>query len=71
MTLKEYFTENEIEATPDERSKLGRVISRENDSNGYLIEDGRSVKDYKETFLKSHNTTVRIINFFKANYGRG
>ena len=63
MTLKEFLEENKINATPDQRSIIGRLISKKGDSKGYVLENGISVKNYKESFLNDLNTTRIIINY--------
>ena len=65
MTLKEFLENHKILCSPNQRSKIGLLISSKNDSNGRVIEEGYNVKDYKESFLESKNVTDIIINFLK------
>lgn len=62
-TLKQFLEENGIKATPDQRSRLGRFISKPDDNNGRVREDGFKVKDYKEDFLNNEHTQMAIIFF--------
>lgn len=62
MTLKEFLLKNNISATQDQRSQIGYLISQIGDNNGYVLEDGWNVKDYKESFLNDIRTTDIIIN---------
>ncbi|TXD45887.1 hypothetical protein [Polaribacter sp. IC073] len=62
MTLKNYLETNNIKATPDQRSQLGRIISTKGDSTRYVTENHRNVKDYKESFLNKPKTQLAIIN---------
>ena len=63
MTLKVFLKENKINATANQRAKIGLLISKENDSNGRINENGHNVKDYKENFLNDSETIVIIINY--------
>lgn len=65
MTLKQYFDIHNIKATPDDRSRIGRIISSPDDSHGYTVEDGQDVKVYKFKFLSSLKTQSLIIKYFK------
>lgn len=64
-TLKEYLEKNDIKVTPDQRSMLGRLISKENDNNGFVREDNFKVKDYKTDFLDNEETQMKIISFLQ------
>lgn len=64
MTLKEYFILHSIDASPNQRSKIGELISSKNDSIGRVIEDGWNVKDYREEFLQCDITIGIILNYF-------
>jgi len=63
MTLKEYFDSHKINATPDQRSHIGRLIAKEDDSTGFVSEDRYKVKDYISEHLDSPETSDLIINF--------
>ena len=65
MTLKQYLETHNINVSPDDRSKLGALISQKNDSNGRTIEDGHNVKDYKIEFLNDSKTITKILNFLR------
>ena len=67
MTLKEFLEDNKINATPDQRSVIGRFISKNNDNNGYVFENGSNVKNYKDEFLNEIETTCKIINYLTQN----
>jgi len=64
MTLKEYFILHSINATPDQRSQIGVLLSYSYDSNKRVIENGWSVIDYREEFLKCDITIGIILNYF-------
>ncbi len=66
MTLKEFLEENKINATSDQRSVIGRLISKKDDNKGYVLENGSNVKDYKEHFLNDIKTTSIIINYLNT-----
>ena len=65
MTLKVYLEQNNIKATPDDRSRIGQLISSPDDSHGYTEEDGQRVKMYKLKFLESLKTQSLIIKYFR------
>lgn len=64
MTLKEYLEENQLYATPDQRSQIGYLLSQTGDNKGYVLEDGYNVKNYYKSFLNSERTSDIIINYF-------
>lgn len=70
MTLKEFLEENKINATPDQRSVIGRLISSKNDNKGYINEYGNNVKNYKESFLNNEKTINIIINYLTKSNGK-
>lgn len=63
MTLKEFFDENNVKVTPDQRSEIGRLISSNSKILGYVNEDGHNVKNYCPEFLQQQETTKSIINY--------
>lgn len=65
MTLKEFLKENHIQATANQRSQIGFLISQIGDSKGYVLEDGWNVKDYYKDFLNSDRTIEIIINHLR------
>lgn len=66
MTLKEYLESNGVNATPDQRSRLGHLISSPGDYIGRVIEDGHNVKDYRIEYLKSEDVCLTILSFLST-----
>ena len=62
MTLKVYLEQNNIKATPDDRSRIGKLLSGCKHYFTRTIEDGHNVKEYEESFLDDVNTQIIIIN---------
>ena len=67
MTLKNFLNENNIKSTPNERAKLGLLLSCIGDSKGKVEEDGYMCKDYKSGFLNSKKTQKIIIEYLTKN----
>ena len=63
MTLKNYLNQNNIKATPDDRSRIGVLLSNCKHSYIRTIEDGHNVKEYEESFLDDVETQIIIINY--------
>lgn len=62
MTLKEYLDKNKIKTIGDQRSEIGRYISKLEHDFSYVIEDGFNVKNYNENFLTSKDVSEIIIS---------
>jgi hypothetical protein len=66
MTLKEFLEGAGLSVTPDQRSELGRLISKEDDHFRKVIEDKWNVKDYHLAHLTSNDTQNIIIKFLNS-----
>lgn len=66
MTLKKYLKGAGLNITPDQRSQLGGLISKENDHSKRVIEDKWNVKDYHLKHLESDETNNIIMNFLNS-----
>ena len=64
MTLKQYFKENGISASPDDRSRIGILLSEDGAHKGHILEDGHFVKVYHMDFLQSKKTFTKIMSYF-------
>jgi dsDNA-binding SOS-regulon protein len=66
MTLKEYLEGAGLNITPDQRSQLGILISKQEDHFRRVLEGRWNVKDYYLKHLKSDETHNIIMNFLNS-----
>lgn len=62
MTLKEHLEKNNVKATKDQRSQIGKLLSKIDNTTNRVLEDGWNVKDYDNSFLNDIRTSTIIIN---------
>jgi len=62
MTLKEHLENHNLKATKDQRSQIGKLLSKIDDTTNRVLEDGWNVKDYDNSFLNDIKTSDIIIN---------
>lgn len=68
MTLKEYFNNSNIDASPDDRSRIGLLISSKGDSEGKVLEDGQIVKNYVDGYLENPKSEQIMMKYFIDQY---